>query len=146
MNTLNIEIKTTAGAQWLVMLAKSKLKQANKGYGSRSRAMTELNKARARLRQIITGTHPVAPQEIDFMTVVSGIPCGIVVTSLTEGRCNTWGHPDNQEPDEPGEIEFVVVDHKGYEADWLRAKVDPVKLENHVWALVHGRPVGEGVY
>lgn len=134
-------------ARWHYALAKAELRCANVLKRGKSEAMAKLNRARAAYNRAVSGRKPLEHYPYtDYETTIAGIPCGIVVTSLTEGRCNTWGHPDNQEPDDPAEIEFVVVDHKGYEADWLRAKVDQAKLENHVWALVHGRPVGEGVY
>ena len=128
-------------ARWNMALAKSELRCANVLKRGKSEAMAKLNRARAAYSRAVSGRKPLEHYPYtDYETTSAGIPCGIVVTSLTEGRCNTWGHPDNQEPDEPGEIEFVVVDQKGYEADWLRSKVDTVKLENHVWALVHGCP------
>lgn len=132
---------------WHYALAKSELKVANVLKQGRSEAMTKLNKARAAWQRALTERKPVEHyQYTDYETTIAGIRCGIVVLSLTEGRRNTWGHPDNQLPDDPAEIEYAVVDRKGYEADWLRDKVDRAKLDNHVWALVHGRPVGVGVY
>lgn len=133
--------------RWQLALAKSQLRVANILKRGKSEAMANLNRVRAQYNRALTGRKPLEHYPFtDYQTTIAGIPCGIVVLSLTEGRCNTWGHPDNQLPDELGGIEFVVVDHKGYEADWLRAKVDRAKLNNHVWSLVHGRPVGVGVY
>lgn len=78
--------------------------------------------------------------DVDFYTAIAGIPCGIVVTHYAPEQYNSWGHPDHRLPDDPEEVEFVVVDRNGYEADWLRAKESEVRLESHVLDLInHGR-------
>ena len=132
--------------RWHMALAKSELKVANVLKRGKSEAMAKLNRARAAYNRALSGRKPLEHYPYtDYETTIIGIPCGIVITSLTKGRCNTWGHPDNQLPDDPAEIEYVVVDRKGYEANWLRAKVDHRSLDNHVWALVHEQPAREWV-
>lgn len=124
MSTLNVEIKTTAGAQWLVMLAKSKLRLANRGYGDRSRAMSELNRARAKLRHIKDGTKPAAQEDIDFVTMVAGIACGVVVDHVEPSApAKTWGAPETCHPAEGGHADWHLTDRDGYRALWLESKL-----------------------
>ena len=64
----------------------------------------------------------------DLETTIKGIPCGIVVDHYTAGR--DWiqhtfpgAGPGDCEPPEPEEIEWRVLDRKGYPADWLADKL-----------------------
>jgi hypothetical protein len=65
----------------------------------------------------------------DVETEVRGIPCGIVVDSYTAprpayiGKFPGAGFGD-AEPPEPEEIEWHLVDRKGYRADWLESKLN----------------------
>lgn len=69
----------------------------------KSSAMTALNKARAKLHAMIYGkTEKISP---DFEMRVRGIPVGVKIT----------GYDDE-------EIDFMLVDRKGYRARWLEDK------------------------
>lgn len=64
----------------------------------------------------------------DVETEVRGIPCGIVVDSYTPGRPGYIGKfPGagfgDAEPPEPEEIEWHLVDRKGYRAHWLEERL-----------------------
>ena len=52
-------------------------------------------------------------------THIKGIPCQIEVTSYYPAWQGTYWTPP-----EPEEIEFRVLDRKGYPAPWLEAKLD----------------------
>jgi len=64
----------------------------------------------------------------DVETDVRGIPCGVVVDCYTPGRpmhiskFAGAGFGD-AEPPEPEEIEWHLIDRKGYRADWLESKL-----------------------
>ncbi len=61
----------------------------------------------------------------DMETTVRGIPCGVVVSYYSPPRpmaITGWGFGD-AEPPEPEEIEWFLIDRKGYRADWLEAKM-----------------------
>jgi hypothetical protein len=64
----------------------------------------------------------------DVETEVRGIPCGIVVDGYTPGRpmhiskFPGAGYGD-AEPPEPEEIEWHLIDRKGYRADRLAEKM-----------------------
>ena len=73
--------------------------------------------------------------EADFETHVCGIPCGVVVERFIDvpPNPNSWDSPD----DYYGyiEIEWFLIDRKGYKANWLRNKMskdDVDKLENEI--------------
>lgn len=59
--------------------------------------------------------------EIDFQTVICGIPCGIAITSYYAGT-NYPITSYSLEPNDEPEVEFVITDRKGYEANWLSKK------------------------
>jgi hypothetical protein len=62
-----------------------------------------------------------------FNTEVSGIPCGVVVDFYREGlpmRITGWGFGD-ADPPEPAEMEWHLIDRKGYRAEWLERKLMP---------------------
>lgn len=122
-------------ARWLYELARTMRRYANKGYGSMSVATRHWNIARARLARAIKGRLPAVTYEPDLTTRIAGIPCGIVITYYSAPRCNNWGHPDNREPDDPAEVEFFVIDRKGYPAGWLERKADYAELK--AWVLAN---------
>lgn len=54
---------------------------------------------------------------------IAGIPCLIDVESyepIIPGR--RWGHIDDWEPDEGGELVYTICDRRGREAPWLQRK------------------------
>ena len=114
---------TPASAHWQYALAASELRVANVLKKCASSAMANYNRARAAYRRSLNGKPKQVAHEADFSSTVAGIPCGIVVTSYTAGHLGKWGHPENQEPDYPPEAEFMVLDRKGYAADWLARKL-----------------------
>jgi hypothetical protein len=64
----------------------------------------------------------------DIETEVRGIPCGVVVDGYSAPRPAYIGNfPGagfgDAEPPEPEEIEWHLVDRKGYRADWLAEKM-----------------------
>lgn len=132
------DVTNPKAAEWLIMLAKARLKYANKGYGCKREAMTLLNRARAKLRHLVNGTKPEPCLSVDFYTNIGGIPCGIVVDSFTparEWRQHTFpgAGPGDCDAPEPEEVEFTITDTKGYPAgDWLTSKADMGQLECEV--------------
>jgi hypothetical protein len=64
----------------------------------------------------------------DMETTVLGIPCGVVVDSYSAprpayiGKFPGAGFGD-AEPPEPEEIEWHLIDRKGYRADWLAERM-----------------------
>ena len=54
-------------------------------------------------------------------TVKRGLPCRARVTYYQSSRCNCWGHPDRQEPDDLQELEFELLPlGSDKPADWLK--------------------------
>lgn len=101
--------------------AKALLALANKGIINKSRAMAELNRARSALGRIIK---PVQQYSIDVELTIAGIPCGAHVTHYSPAKpmvITGTGYGDC-EPPEPEQVEFFIVDRRGYPADWLAVK------------------------
>lgn len=63
-------------------------------------------------------------QYADFDTTIAGIPCGIKVTHFraVAGDSSTWA----SDWDYYGytELDYIVLDRKGYPAPWLEKKLD----------------------
>ena len=64
----------------------------------------------------------------DMVTTVKGIPCGVVIESYSPGR--PWRQyvfpgagPGDCSIPEPMELEFYLLDRKGYRADWLQDRM-----------------------
>ena len=116
-------------AKWQVALALAEWKCANilkRGVGP---AMGRYNTARAALRHAINGTTPQKRLCADFETTVAGIPCGVVITSYSGAR--PWRQhtfsgagPGDCDPPEYEDIEWRLVDSKGYPAAWLEEKIN----------------------
>jgi len=62
-------------------------------------------------------------------TTVSGIPCGVVLDNISSGHpargpyygrhgMTSWG-----DPEDPPEVEWHLVDRRGYRAAWLEEKL-----------------------
>ena len=117
-------------AKWQVALALAEWKCANilkRGVGP---AMGRYNTARAALRHAINGTTPQKRLCADFETTVAGIPCGVVITSYSGAR--PWRQhtfsgagPGDCDPPEYEDVEWRLVDSKGYPAAWLEDKMKP---------------------
>lgn len=60
----------------------------------------------------------MTPLETHFETTVAGIPCGVHITSYQPFVPPTW-----DDPGEPEDVEYIVTDRKGYEAEWLERKM-----------------------
>ena len=59
-----------------------------------------------------------------FTTTVSGIPCQCVVTDFTQSKpARITNLPEHSYEEEPTEIEFSLLDRKGYPAKWLERKL-----------------------
>ena len=119
----------SALAQWNVALAKAELKCANILNSGKSGAMSKLNTARAALRHAVNGTKPQKRLCADFETTVAGIPCGVVITSYSGAR--PWRQhtfsgagPGDCDPPEYEEVEWLLVDSKGYPARWFEEKLN----------------------
>lgn len=101
--------------------AKKELGKAAKGISflSKSMAMTLLNKARQRL----SGKPPAETFEAHFETTVCGIPCGVYVERYCPEEVIRGCMSQRIDPPDPEEIEFRILDRKGYVAEWLEAKM-----------------------
>ena len=118
--------------RWLLQLGKTMLRYANRGYGSKSAAMTRINTSRARLSRLCREYRglPVAYQEMPhFETRIGGIPCGIRVTHYLPA--SDWVQhkgagcgPGDCEPPAHEDIEYQVLDRRGYPADWISVDRD----------------------
>jgi len=119
----------SAPAKWQVALALAEWKCANilkRGIGP---AMGRYNTARAALRHAINGTTPQKRLCADFDTTVAGIPCGVVITSYVGARPfrqHTFegAGPGDCDAPEYEEVEWRLVDSKGYPAQWLEEKLN----------------------
>jgi hypothetical protein len=91
--------------------------------------MGRYNTARAALRHATQGTKPQTRECADFETTVAGIPCGVVVTDYVAAR--PWKQhtfagagPGDCDPPEYEDVEWRLVDSKGYPAAWLEKKMN----------------------
>lgn len=66
-----------------------------------------------------------------FDTRIKGIPCQINVTNYVDTPARTYGPPEDCYPAE-FEFEYIVLDRKGYRAEWLEAKID-AETENDIY-------------
>jgi len=119
----------SAPAKWQVALALAEWKCANilkRGVGP---AMARYNTARAALRHAINGTTPQKRLCADFETTVAGIPCGVVITSYVGARpfrqhTFAGAGPGDCDAPEDEDVEWRLVDSKGYPAGWLEEKMN----------------------
>lgn len=117
----NSELNELRRAVWAAKLA---LGRANKSRNAAMRGtmLTAISKEKARLRRVaaqLSGKRPPSdPVEPDFETIVDGIPCGVVIESITPGHNGGW-----EEPPADTEIEWSLVDRGGYAALWLEEKM-----------------------
>lgn len=58
----------------------------------------------------------------EFETTVRGIPCTIVITYYHPGSDMVREGP-MAGPEEPPSVDWVILDRKGYEANWLHKKL-----------------------
>lgn len=125
-------------ARWYYQMSRTMRRYANKGYGSMSAATRHWNIARARLIRAIKGTKPAERYDADLTTTIAGIPCGIVITYYSAPkpwRQHTFkgAGPGDCDPPEDEDVEFFVIDRKGYPAEWLERKADYQDLKQ--WVL-----------
>lgn len=69
-----------------------------------------------------------------FIVNAAGIPAGVVVTMYSPGT-NKMITSRSEQPNDPEELEFDLVDRKGYEARWLERRLsrdDWRDIENQV--------------
>ena len=91
--------------------------------------MSKLNTARAALRHAVNGTKPQKRLCADFVTTVAGIPCGVVVTDYVGARpfrqhTFAGAGPGDCDAPEDEDVEWRLVDSKGYPAGWLEEKMN----------------------
>ena len=91
--------------------------------------MARYNTTRAALRHATQGTKPQKRLCADFETTVAGIPCGVVITRYSGARpwrqhTFTGAGPGDCDPPEYEEVEWLLVDSKGYPARWLEEKMN----------------------
>ena len=112
----------SAPAKWQVALALAEWKCANilkRGVGP---AMGRYNTACAALRHAINGTTPQNRLCADFETTVAGMPCGVVITSYSGAR--PWRQHTFSGAGPGDDVEWRLVDSKGYPAAWLEEKMN----------------------
>lgn len=116
-------------ARWYWQMARTMRRYANRGYGCKRAAARHWNISRARLKRAMTGARPLAKFDADFETTVAGIPCGVVITGYVARR--DWKQhafpgtgPGDCDPPEPPEVDWFIVDSKGYVANWLTDRAD----------------------
>lgn len=73
---------------------------------------------------------------MDIEHRIEGVPCIIRVThyepKVPEHR---HGHPDIWAPGEPAEVEYEVLDSKGYRAEWLERKIT-AEMDDSIRAML----------
>jgi len=72
----------------------------------------------------------MSKQSADFSTTVCGIPCGVVVDTYYYRKGNYSSQAvDPSEYYGEEEIEFTLLDRKGFVANWLYAKMADNDIE-----------------
>lgn len=111
-------------ARWAYHMARHfVIPAANAGKISKSEAMRTMNKSRAALKTLIYGKRQ--KHVADLSTRVAGIPCGVVVQDFEK-------HHDGYE------INFILVDRKGYRAGWLEDKMTEDDRDRINLAIIGG--------
>lgn len=80
---------------------------------------------------------PHSPLDHDVLeSHVQGIPCLVRITQLQRGLSgHRLGHPKEVPPWDPIEIQFEILDRKGYQAKWLERKAtndDLYRIEDEI--------------
>jgi hypothetical protein len=58
-----------------------------------------------------------------FETKIAGIPCIAAVTYYEPGLpAYLSGNPDDAQPEDAPDIDYVILDRRGYKAAWLEKK------------------------
>lgn len=73
-----------------------------------------------------------ARTDADLETTVAGIPCGAVVIDITvvaPWRGSAYSCPSDLDYYGFEEVDFRLVDRKGYQADWLEKKMSDIERE-----------------
>lgn len=73
-----------------------------------------------------------------MLTRISGIPCEVELLSI-RGRyapAKTDAPPEQCYPAEFPEVEFAILDRRGYPADWLEAKMTQAERQRIISALL----------
>jgi hypothetical protein len=122
---------TEARAAYLY--ARSQIGYGNKHGGAIKRAcFIQFNRARASLVRTIRAIEgrPIMQYTPSFTTTVRGIPCGVVVTHYRPAEPGVYDRlPEDCCPDEPAEIEWFVVNQKGYKDEWLERQMTSKEVE-----------------
>jgi len=107
--------------------ARMYISDANAGLVTKSFAFRNFNSAKKRLADICSNARGIKPpkrQTADYDLVVCGIPCGAVITSYSPAypaKLNAL--PEDCYPGEDAEVEFYIVDRRGYRAEWIMNKM-----------------------
>ena len=77
-----------------------------------------------------------------FQTHVKGIPCQCMILDAIPYVPMKVYVDGDADPPEGGEVDFKLLDRKGYPAPWLHEKLDPddiARLEEEAWICIEGQ-------
>jgi hypothetical protein len=75
--------------------------------------------------------------DLEIPATVAGIPCIARVTHYDPGDPGRlYGHPDDQYPPEPAELDWTILDGRGRPAPWLERKMDDQDIDRIGSALL----------
>ena len=104
--------------------AANKLKLKNRG-----KRLAAYKKDLSDLRHFVNGTKRPERLEIHYCVTIDGIPAGVHIGSYTSPK--DWvqhtfkgAGPGDCDPPEDEEVEWEIVDSKGYPANWLFKKAE----------------------
>lgn len=76
-----------------------------------------------------------------FESTIAGIPCQIEIENFQPIiPAKLSGPPEDCYPEEGGEVEYSVLDRRGYPAPWLERKLtraDEQRIEQECWEVIN---------
>jgi hypothetical protein len=78
----------------------------------------------------VTNNRYPVPADDTFKTRIAGIPCYIKVTHYREQPADKLALHSDWDYYGCIEFEFIVLDRRGYKADWLKSKLTDVDIPN----------------
>ena len=81
-------------------------------------------------QSLLAGICPPKKVAADFESHVQGIPCGVVIIDcVVVAGSYSYNAPSDVDYHGYAEVEFELIDRKGYPAKWLEKMMTPADIE-----------------